>query len=97
MTFVIYHNFLQEVSLADENIYTANVTIKVIYLRLYLNNTWQPNFSHKHTMQIFYYHQNHSKTIHFSRKGEGAKEEDASVETATVASIITILLTVIQD
>jgi len=49
-------------------------------------------------MQKFlYYHQNHSKTIHYSRKGEGAKEEDASVEAVTLASVITVLPMVIQD
>ena len=34
------------------------------------------------------------KTIHCSRKGEGAKGEDASVKAITVASIIRILLMV---
>jgi hypothetical protein len=47
--------------------------------------------------KFLYYHQNQSKTIHYSRKGEGAKEEDASVEAVTLASIITVLLMVIQD
>ena len=42
---------------------------------------------------VVLHHQNHSKTIHYSRKGEGAKEEDASVKAVTLASIIAVLLT----
>lgn len=41
--------------------------------------------------KVLYYHLNHSKTIHHLRKGEGAKELDASEEAVTVASIITVL------
>jgi len=43
-----------------------------------------------------YYHQNHSKTINYLRKGGGAKEEDASVKAMTQASIMAVLLMVIH-
>lgn len=102
---LFFISFWQEVSLAPENICTADVTIKVlISLWLYMNNTWQPKLltltyhaKFCTTICYCYCYLNHSKTIHHLRKGEGAKELDASEEAVTVARIITVLLMFIQD